>query len=342
MATIKQHKNTYLDPNVGQMGFHDPVASLTPHKNTYLDPNVGQMGFHDPVASLTPPTPTQQTVFPYLSGGSYVSPEDIAGRQGGSFGLMSFPQPAQGESPLGVSPAAFLPQVQAGQPTKAEAPPPRRDLFAELGLGATPPQPSAPATFGHQPSPVQMLPTGGTATSTWSPSGERPELAPGEDYVAPEYDEARVRSIARRIAAPELMRQRRDLMTTIAQSGRYFGNPLARAEATRRALQGYGIGVASTLGQAEQAGRAQYQAEFQTKVHEAMQNWQQQNQERMAMFNSAMQEYLRSGTQTTETTKTYASKGSILGASRQEASPNIASGYAPAGGYRVGRPGAPI
>lgn len=141
-------------------------------------------------------------------------------------------------------------------------------------------------------------------TTTWEPAGPMPTLAEGTPYQAPEYDEQRVRQLSQRIAAPALMRLRRDMMTTIAQSGNYFGNPLARAEATRRALRAYGLGVAETLGQAEQAGRAQYSTEYNAATQEAQLNFNQQNADRLTQFNAAMQDYAKRGTTKTSSTGT--------------------------------------
>lgn len=167
-----------------------------------------------------------------------------------------------------------------------------------------------------------LVPTGSTSTqtttSTWKPTMARPELGEAPEYAAPEYDEDKVRSIAQRIAAPAIMRQRRDMLAAVAQSGRYFGNPIARAEATRRALRAYGLGAASTLAQSESAARSQYQQEYSTQVNEALTNFQTLLQDRMTRYNSALEEYLRTGEQvsttTGSTTQSYKTRAGALAA----------------------------
>lgn len=186
----------------------------------------------------------------------------------------------------------------------------------------------------------QLVPTSSvtTTSSTWEPTKPRPELGALPEYSAPEYDEKKVRQISQRIAAPALMRLRRDMMTTIAQSGNYFGNPIARAEATRRALRAYGLGVAETLGRSEQAGRAQYSQEYATNVNEAMTNYNAQMQDRMTKYTAAMDEFVRTGTQksTSTTKKEYATQygNTLQGLNQQD--PGTVKQYAnrPAG-YRT-------
>lgn len=247
----------------------------------------------------------------------------------------------------------------------AKVGPEKRDLLAEMfpkgaQRGGRPA--STTATGGYVPSGNQqqatLVPTEKTSTTTetWTPTGARPELGAPDPYKAPEYDEQRVRALASRIAAPALMRQRRDMMTAIAQSGRYFGNPIARAEATRRALRAYGLGAAETLSRAESAGRAQYQQEYQTGVQEAMTNWQAGQQQALTNFQAAMQEWLRGGerkssTHATTTYKRASPDRRSLTDLSQTADPNSANRQttgmrmtgmmAPAGGYRSGSPGGP-
>lgn len=203
--------------------------------------------------------------------------------------------------------------------------PPDPRAMDRMDFGSASPRPaSTTATGGYAPSgsASQLYPTRtkSTTTTSWEPSGPRPELEPGSPYVAPEFEEGRIRAIAQRIAAPQMMAMRRDLMTTIAQSGRYFGNPLARAEATRRALGQYGINIASAMGQAQEGARRQYLSEYQIQAQEAMTNYQREQQDRLTRFKSAFDEWTRTGVQKTVgdtkreyTTRTGAQSGGAAG-----------------------------
>lgn len=163
---------------------------------------------------------------------------------------------------------------------------------------------AAPSTSRTSASAIQLYPAIQTQTTTsrWKAPGPMPE--PGElpELDLPEWDERRVRALAQQIAGPALMRQRRDLMTAMVQSGRYFGNPLARAEATRRALQAYGIGVAETVGRATQAAGAEYSRERADEIAERTANYQAQLQDRQIRYQAALQDYMKRGETVSEST----------------------------------------
>jgi hypothetical protein len=325
----------------------DPSGSLS--NAAHAEPKGGATSVSDPGAVQRMFSWASQSDDPNTT---VYNPGGTAASAGGGGGGFSLDADAAAQSAL----------VQHGTAKVPAASPENQDLLAQMfpkgaARGGRPA--STTATGGHVSSgsgqQAQLVPTSKTSTTTqsWQPSGPRPELAAGPEYVAPEYDEDEVRRLAGRIAAPALMRQRRDMMTAISQSGRYFGNPIARAEATRRALRAYGLGAAETLSRSESAGRAQYQQQYQTDVNEAMTNWQAGQQRNLTNFQAAMQEFMQSGERVSNTESTTQYKrvspdrrtmsdlNTGTAGSGRTTGMRMVGKRPPAGGYRSGSPGGP-
>ena len=117
------------------------------------------------------------------------------------------------------------------------------------------------------------------------PEYERPELAPVDPFVTPEYDEARVAELTQQAAASGIRTLRQALRETTA---RRFDNPNVGALTMRKALEGYGTGLESILGGAAQTARGQYSEERAGELEEARVNYSQAVNDRNAIFNAEM------------------------------------------------------
>lgn len=141
---------------------------------------------------------------------------------------------------------------------------------------------------------------GGTrkTVTTKTPTMPKPEAPDVPAFTPPKYDEAKVKRLAQKHAAPSLRRLRSALQQ---EMGRSYENPNVRAMTLREALQGYGLGVEGALSQAGSAARSEYGAEYQRKYAGAMTTYQTQQQMAMQAYQNAFNAYLQSMQQTTTT-----------------------------------------
>ena len=176
-----------------------------------------------------------------------------------------------------------------------------------LGAGGQPLSPFQTMTKTTEPSTSTMTTEPSTTTTLFTPTQtrptigdvvrpnlpdaptlpqyERPELAPVDPFVAPEYDEARVAELTQQAAAPGIRTLRQALRETTA---RRFDNPNVGALTMRKALEGYGTGLESILGGAAQTARGQYSEERAGELEEARVNYSQAVNDRNAIFNAEM------------------------------------------------------
>lgn len=154
--------------------------------------------------------------------------------------------------------------------------------------GATETRTTSPysARYGQPSAPSQpKSPTGYTQTTRTVYEGDAPK------YAGPEYDEGKIKSIARKLAGPSIRRARLALSKALNQ---YYENPAMRGIVVRQALEGYGISVeqarASAYGQAQNIYGQQYQA---------------QAQEAFRTYQSAMNAYRSTAKQITEQRNLY-------------------------------------
>ena len=139
---------------------------------------------------------------------------------------------------------------------------------------------------------------GRTTTTTKTPTMPQPSAPDIPAFTAPEYDEAKVKKLAQKHAAPSLRRLRSVLQQ---EMGRSYENPNVRAMTLREALQGYGLGVEGALSQAGGAARSEYGAEYQREYAGAMATYQTQQAMAMQSYQNAFNAYLQSMQQTTTT-----------------------------------------
>lgn len=167
--------------------------------------------------------------------------------------------------------------------------------------------------------PVRASSGGGsrTTTTTKTPTMPMPQAPNIPAFEAPEYDEAEVKRLAQKHAAPSLRRLRSVLQQ---EMGRSYENPNVRAMTLREALQGYGLGVEGALSQAESGARGEYGAQYSREMSAAMTTYQTQQAAAMQSYQNAFNAYLSSMKQTTETRAGTAEGGS--GWSREDFGPS--------------------
>ncbi len=117
------------------------------------------------------------------------------------------------------------------------------------------------------------------------PTYTRPELAPVDPFVAPEYDETRIAALTQRAAAPGVRTLRMALREITAKRGGEY-NPNVRAMTLRKALQGYGTGLESIYGGAAKTAGEEYAREYGIESEEAKINYSQAVNDRDAIFNA--------------------------------------------------------
>lgn len=139
---------------------------------------------------------------------------------------------------------------------------------------------------------------GTVGTTTWEPTGERPELPELPAFEAPEYEEAEVRRLTQEIAAPRV-RQLRE--TTRRALARTYENPNIRRMTVREALAGYGTGLEGVLAGARRGAIAEYGQRYGREFTAAQLNWQARAQQLMQQYGNLWDEYIRGGVVTTET-----------------------------------------
>lgn len=139
--------------------------------------------------------------------------------------------------------------------------------------------------------------TGGTATmERIAPNMARPELA-----ATPAVDEARIRRLTQTRSAAGQRALRAALREQIL-SASYQENPNVAAMISRKAMEGFGQGIAETYTRAQREATAEEYRDRQTKI-----------QRDQAVFNAAMQDYMaRFGTKTTSTME-YSDVGGVGG-----------------------------
>jgi hypothetical protein len=103
------------------------------------------------------------------------------------------------------------------------------------------------------------------------PTYNAPTYTPPAPYVAPEWDESKIESLAQRKAAPGLRAARSQIQQV---QGRYEENPNVKAMTLRQALAGYGLAVEQVLGGAETSAETEYGREYATKQNESQINYQ--------------------------------------------------------------------
>jgi hypothetical protein len=143
--------------------------------------------------------------------------------------------------------------------------------------------------------------TGGTTTTTpVAPGIDRPELA-----ATPAVDEARIRRLTQTRSAAGQRALRSALREQIL-SASYRDNPNVAAMISRKALEGFGQGIAETYSRAQAQATSEEYRDRQTKIARDQ-----------AVFNAAMADYMkRFGTEQT-TTSTYENvRGGAGGAPR--------------------------
>ena len=121
-------------------------------------------------------------------------------------------------------------------------------------------------------------------------------------FSLPERDEDRQRFLSDRASRASAAKLSQALNKALVQS-QGIDNPVARAEFTRRSMEGYGTGLADVLASGRVAGANEYGAEraeevstaqtnYNARVSEAQQNHASQVQQILANFNLDTQTYL--------------------------------------------------
>jgi len=145
-----------------------------------------------------------------------------------------------------------------------------------------------------------------TTTTTRTPTRPEPKMPTIPAFVAPEWDESKIRKAAQRKAAPRLRSLRRQMER---EAGRQYENPNVKRMTLRQAMEGYGLGVGSVMAEAEAAGRAEYGQEYGMEFAGAQTTYAAQTQALMQSYNNAFNAYLQSMQQVTTTGPTPAAEG---------------------------------
>ena len=154
------------------------------------------------------------------------------------------------------------------------------------GRSLTVSSPSRPQGGGSNPGTV----------STWRPyqNAQAPQLGDVPEYILPQYDNARVNSLASKAMAGPLGRLRRGLDSALVEA-RYSDNPNVRANATREALAGYGEGLSDIRSGATREAQSLYAPEYQAQINRTGSMFQAENQKMFAQFRSDMEDYIQRG-----------------------------------------------
>lgn len=134
--------------------------------------------------------------------------------------------------------------------------------------------------------------------TTRKPTMPKPEMPSIPAFEAPEWDESAIRKAAQRKAAPRLRSLRRQMER---EAGRQYENPNVKRMTLRQAMEGYGLGLGSIMGQAEAAGRAEYGQQYGREFAGAQTTYQAQTQALMQSYQNAFSAYIASMQQTTTT-----------------------------------------
>ena len=163
------------------------------------------------------------------------------------------------------------------------------------------------------PAPEPQQEIGQATTTTWvPPEGGAPELKPMDPFTSPEYDKRAVSALRQRHAAPGVRSLRKAVQSALTRS---YANPNVRRLAVRDALAGYGVGLGRVMAGAQASAAQEYGAVYQREQAAAQISYQQQAGERIQTYNRAWDEYMKSATQKTTTTKIYGTpaEGAIKG-----------------------------
>lgn len=118
-------------------------------------------------------------------------------------------------------------------------------------------------------------------------------------FNMPAYDINRVNFLTGQQAAPQMTRQRNALYAGMGKIAA-TENPYLQAKARKDLLQSYGGGISDIMAGASRTGQQLYQPEYQGQVTAAQETYRGGLQSSQAMFQAAIQEWLKS--LTTETT----------------------------------------
>lgn len=120
-------------------------------------------------------------------------------------------------------------------------------------------------------------------------------------YTPPARNEGRISELSQKAGAVGVGKLGRALTTALSQARGMGDNPMAE-QTTRSALRGYGEGLDSVMGQAQQIGLQQYEKEYQPieeanrinyegKMKSSLADYQTQNQRINAMYEAALKDY---------------------------------------------------
>jgi hypothetical protein len=139
-------------------------------------------------------------------------------------------------------------------------------------------------------------PSSSISTSTWTPTGDRPTLAPAStvnlpgmpdlpefqapkmgdipDYVALEWSEEEIDALTQKKAASGIRTLRDAVQTSMATVRQSSDNPNAQRLTLKAALAGYGTGLESVMSGASTAATQEYSQKYSIKAQEAQINHQ--------------------------------------------------------------------
>jgi len=134
-----------------------------------------------------------------------------------------------------------------------------------------------------------------TTTQTWKPSKALPTTEAGK-FSAPEFNEGRISEIAQRLMAPGVRRLRGEVRRSQNET---YDNPNAKRMVMRDALAGYGQGLESVSSGAYRGALSQYNSEYSREYNESMTNFNAAENARGQNFQAMMNEWSKTGVQTT-------------------------------------------
>lgn len=134
-------------------------------------------------------------------------------------------------------------------------------------------------------------------------------------FKAPEYDEAEIRKLTQKLAAPRLRSLRRQMER---ESARQYENPNVRRMTLRQAMEGYGLGIGRITAEAGAGARAEYGQRYAREFAGAQMTYTAKTQALMQSYQNAFNAYLQSMQQTVTTGPSGTEPGTISTGWRKE------------------------